>query len=287
MIRNIIYGIIVGIINIIPGISGGMALVFLGIFDKTMGSISNVVHIRNIKSKKKDLIFLFQLGIGLVIGLIGFAKIIEYLLNYYPTPTMYWFIGLIFFSSPTIIKKEMKKEKFSIIYFIMGLTIISILFFLSLKTKSINVDPSNYPIVTFSNMIWMIIYGIIGGFVTIIPGASGSIVLLILGKYQLIESYLAHVMSLHLNIVIPTFFFGLGALIGIVTGAKVVTYFITKYRSYSMSLILGLIVMSVIVLIPINVTYDLKTIISSLITFLFGGLMILGPQIYENKKVQK
>ncbi|MFR6100349.1 MAG: undecaprenyl phosphate translocase family protein [Longibaculum sp.] len=94
MIKNLIGGIAVGIANVIPGVSGGTMMVILGIFNRMMEAISGVFQKDN-DHRKEDILFLLQVLIGAAVGLIGFAKILEFLFNHYPTQTMYWLIGLI------------------------------------------------------------------------------------------------------------------------------------------------------------------------------------------------
>ncbi|MDD4036626.1 MAG: DUF368 domain-containing protein [Bacilli bacterium] len=284
MFVNIIKGIIVGIVNIIPGVSGGTALVLLGVFDKTMDSIAKISNFKKKENKKEAFVFLTQLGLGMLIGIVGFAKIISFLFEHYPTQTIYWFIGLITFSIPIIINTEIKKIKFSAPYFILGITIIIGVIYLNPGENTIIID--SFPKITLNHTLMVLGLGLIGGIITIIPGISGSMVLLILGKYHLIQSYLAHSTSLELNILIPITLFGIGASLGIVISSKVLTFLLKKYKGYTMSLVLGLVIMSIIAIIPFNVTYDTKTIITSLIAFLFGGLLIEIPKLKATKKVQ-
>jgi len=280
----VIYGIVIGITNIIPGVSGGTALIFLGIFDKTMKSISNIIKLDKITTKKDDIIFITKLGLGFIIGVIGFARIIDYLFVDYFVQTIYCFIGLIVFSLPIIIKNEMKNTVFSKIYFILGLIIIGLLYYYNPSSQN-NLIITDFPDITIIHSLELILLGTVAGIITIIPGISGSMFLLIVGKYYLIQSYIAESISLQPNILISIVFFGIGTLLGIIIGAKTITYLISKYKSYTMSLIIGLIVMSSIVLIPIDIHYNISISLSSLASFLFGGLIIISAEILKDKKI--
>ncbi len=187
---NIVQGIVIGVVNIIPGISGGTALVFLGIFDKTMKSISNIIKLEHIANKKDDLLFLIKIAIGFLIGVIIFAKTIDYLFINYFIQTMYWFIGLIVFSLPIIIKNEMKDIKFSKLYFLLGLCIVSLTYLFNINQEP-NFIITNFPDIKFIFLLKLILLGTMAGIMTIIPGVSGSMFLLILGQYSLIQSYIA------------------------------------------------------------------------------------------------
>lgn len=274
MIKNLVGGIAIGIANVIPGVSGGTMMVILGIFNRTMEAISGVFKKEN-PNRKDDILFLFQVLFGAAVGVIGFAKILEFLFNHYPTQTMYWFIGLIAFSIPLFLKGEMQGEKIKWIPLIVGMAIIFGLQLLNPGESTTEVNPA-FPSVSVSLCIRMIIVGIIGGATMLMPGVSGSMVLLIIGEYYLFKSYLAHVTSFQLNVLIPLFFIGIGVIIGIILSAKVCDFFVKRMKAYFLSLILGLIIASSLVLIPIHVTYNLSLIISSLIALIFGGVIVLG-----------
>ncbi|MGI6309713.1 MAG: DUF368 domain-containing protein [Bacilli bacterium] len=282
MIKNIISGIIFGIANIIPGISGGTVLVFLGLFNKTIECIANIFKRGPLSNKVTDILFLLQMGIGILIGLVSFAKVISYLLNYYPVQTMYWFIGLIVFSIPNVFRRELQGIKLSNIHFVMGMVIIVCLMFLNpTKTELVIKD---FPPITILYLSQLILLGMITAMITIIPGVSGSLFLLIIGKYYLIQSYVASSTTLQVDILVPIFFFGFGALIGLGIGARIINYFLINYQKATISFILGLVIMSAVVLIPINVTYNLSLILSSLISFLLGGVIIGGFEWLQVKR---
>lgn len=274
MLKNLVGGIAVGIANVIPGVSGGTMMVILGIFNRTMEAISGVLKKDN-EHRKDDILFLFQVLLGAAIGLIGFAKVLEFLFDSYPTQTMYWFIGLIALSIPLFLKGEMKGEKIRIIPLICGLAIIFGLEFFKPGDGVVNVNPA-FPEIDIMLCLMMIIVGIIGGATMLMPGVSGSMVLLIIGQYYLFKSYLANVTSFQLNVLIPLCFIGIGVIIGIILSAKVCDYFIKQYKAGFLSFILGLIIASSLVLIPFTATYDVFVIITSALAFVFGGVIVLG-----------
>lgn len=273
MIKNLIGGIAVGIANVIPGVSGGTMMVILGIFNQVMDSISNIFKPHN-PDRKKDIIFLLQVLIGAGIGLVGFAKILEFLFSDYPTQTMYWFIGLVLFSIPVFMKSEMKNDKCNWLFVIIGMVLIFLINYLNPGKEDLAVNPV-FPAITITLCIQMIFIGFIGGFSMLLPGVSGSMVLLILGQYYLFKSYLANVTSFQLDILIPLGFMGIGILLGIVASAKITGFCLKKNRVATLSFILGLIIASSIVLIPFHATYDIMMIITSLAAFAFGGVIVV------------
>ena len=274
MIKNIIGGIAIGIANVIPGVSGGTMMVILGIFNRMMEAISGIFKRVN-PNRKGDIIFIFQVLVGAAIGIVGFAKILEILFEYYPTQTIYWFIGLIAFSIPLFVKGEMKGEKLAIVPFVCGLAIIFGLEFLNPGEGNTVVNP-DFPPLSSGLFIKMVIIGAISGATMIMPGVSGSMVLLILGEYYLFKSYLAHVTSFSLDVIMPLGFMAIGIAFGIVVSAKLCQYFTRTHKAGFLSLILGLIIASSLVLIPFDVSYDFNLILTSLLAALFGGIIVFG-----------
>ena len=274
MIKNIIGGIAIGIANVIPGVSGGTMMVILGIFNRMMEAISGIFKRVN-PNRKEDIIFIFQVLVGAAIGIVGFAKILEILFEYYPTQTIYWFIGLIAFSIPLFVKGEMKGEKLAIVPFVCGLAIIFGLEFLNPGEGNTVVNP-DFPPLSSGLFIKMVIIGAISGATMIMPGVSGSMVLLILGEYYLFKSYLAHVTSFSLDVIMPLGFMAIGIAFGIVVSAKLCQYFTRTHKAGFLSLILGLIIASSLVLIPLDVSYDFNLILTSLLAALFGGIIVFG-----------
>lgn len=273
MIRNIIAGITVGIANVIPGVSGGTMMVLLGVFDKVMAAIPGVLKFK-MPEWKSHCIFVLQLLIGVAIGLVGFAKILEYLFVVAPTQTMYWFIGLVAFSIPVFIKQEMHGHKLNLLPFIIGVVIVVALEYLNPNDTSI-VTPV-IPAITASHLLLMVAMGFIGGFAMFLPGVSGSMVLLILGYYHLFKTYLAAVTTFRLDVLIPLAFMGVGILVGIVVSAKILGTALAKNKRSTLSFLLGLIVTSTIVLVlqTLDVEFDLVLVITSFIAFIFGGLIV-------------
>ena len=274
MIKNIIGGIAIGIANVIPGVSGGTMMVILGIFNRMMEAISGIFKRVN-PNRKDDIIFIFQVLVGAAIGIVGFAKILAILFEYYPTQTIYWFIGLIAFSIPLFVKGEMKGEKLAIVPFVCGLAIIFGLEFLNPGEGNTVVNP-DFPPLSSGLFIKMVIIGAISGATMIMPGVSGSMVLLILGEYYLFKSYLAHVTSFSLDVIMPLGFMAIGIAFGIVVSAKLCQYFTRTHKAGFLSLILGLIIASSLVLIPFDVSYDFNLILTSLLAALFGGIIVFG-----------
>ena len=180
MLKTIIGGIWVGVANIIPGVSGGTIMVLLGLFDRLMESISNIFNIKiKLKDKKKDFLFLIQFILGAGIGLVGFAKILEFLFVSFEIQTLYLFIGLILFSLPMLKKKELNNTKINWVYLLIGIFIIGLISYLAPGEEG-NIVPLSDLLAKDLNiafLLTLILIGAISGAAMMFPGVSGSMVL--------------------------------------------------------------------------------------------------------------
>ncbi len=284
MLKVLIGGIAVGLANIIPGVSGGTMMVVLGLFNRVMSSISGIFSKHN-PNRLDDIKFLATLLIGAGIGLVVFAKILEWCFGNYPTQTMYCFVGMVAFSIPSLIKSEMNEDEklnanvpvskkiVSLLGFIIGCAIIFGLMMAAPENKELVL--SEFPSIDLMYLATMVMVGFIAGFAMFIPGVSGSMCLLIIGQYYLFKSLLANVTSFDLQILIPLGFMGIGILLGIVASSKITGYCLKHFHNATIYFILGLVIASSIVLIPLDVHYDMMTIISCLLTLIAGGIIVL------------
>ena len=286
MIKNFLGGISIGIANIIPGVSGGTIIVILGLFDKTMESISNVFKLKiSWKERIESLLFLFQVGIGLVIGLVGFAKILEFLFVKFEMQTLFFFAGLILFSVPMLKKQEMDNKKIKPIYFILGILLIGLIAYLN-PGESSNIVKLDTLLNTKLDAIYLltlVLVGFISGATMIFPGISGSMVLLVIGKYHLFKGYVANVTTFDFKILIPLVFIAIGVGLGIILSAKLTNWLIKNFKQNTVSFIIGLIIMSSIIILPMK-GYTLLNTITSIIFFIIGGGIIIVFDKIKNKK---
>lgn len=274
-------GIAVGIANIIPGVSGGTMLVIFDLFERLTDSISDLFK-KNTETRKKSFIFILEVLIGVAIGLVAFAKVLGFTLEHIEAETIFWFMGLIIFSIPLVVKKELKEEKFNIIFFLIGVLIIGVLEYFNLH-GGLASTPDDGSVLSYLILAGL---GAIGGMAMIFPGISGSMVMLVLGKYEMVRSYIDEVTSLDINIYIKLAVFAFGALIGVILSAKILSKVIKKYRGKVVSLILGFIIASALIL-PLNLANEIiwstEKICGLLASFVLGGIVIYGLYKLENK----
>ncbi len=285
MIKNFIGGILIGIANIIPGVSGGTVIVILGLFDKVMESISNLFKLKiSLKERINSFLFLCQIGIGLIVGLVGFAKILEFLFVKFEMQTLYLFAGLILASIPMLKKQEME-GKINPIYFVLGILLIGTIAYLNPGESDniVEIDTLLNTDLTLFYLLTLVLIGAISGATMIFPGISGSMVLLVIGKYHLFKGYIANVTSFNLNILIPLVFIAMGVGLGIIMSAKITNYLLKNFKQNTMSFIIGLIIMSSIIILPTS-GYNLINTLTSILMFIVGCILIILFDKLKNKK---
>lgn len=272
MFKNIIKGMMIGIANIMPGVSGGTLAVSMGIYDK-------LIHcIRHILSEfKESMKFLLPIFAGAGIALVALTFVIEALFQYYPIPTNLLFIGLIVGGLPPVVTK-VKSHKLSFGHILAGL-----LFFALVVGMAMMGDNGNRQVTLnlgIVPMIKLVLVGIIAAATMIIPGVSGSMVLLILGYYQpiiqQITAFCTAVITLDMAgilhgiaILLP---FGIGVLIGILGIAKIIEIIFEKYPVYVYCAIIGLIAASPIAILVCSnfAGFSVSVLLISIVTFAAG-----------------
>ena len=280
-LKSFFGGIAVGIANIIPGVSGGTMLVIFGLFEKLTNAISDLFK-RETTTRKESFIFLVKVFLGAAIGIVAFAKVLGFTLKYMEAETIFWFMGLILFSVPIIIRNELKGEKFNIIFFLIGAAMIAVLEYFNLHGGLANTGDDG------SIISYLILAGLgaIGGISMIFPGISGSMVMLVLGKYEMIRSYIDKLTSLDINIYIKLAVFGIGAVLGVIISSKILSKVIDKFRGKTISLILGFIIASALIL-PLNLENELilstEKVCGLIVSFVLGGVLIYFLDRLEKK----
>lgn len=272
MFKNIIKGMMIGIANIMPGVSGGTLAVSMGIYDKLIHCITHILS-----EFKESMKFLLPIFAGAGIALVALTFVIEALFQYYPIPTNLLFIGLIVGGLPPVVTK-VKSHKLSFGHILAGL-----LFFALVVGMAMMGGNGNRQVILnlgIVPMIKLVLVGIIAAATMIIPGVSGSMVLLILGYYQpiiqQITAFCTAVITLDMAgilhgvaILLP---FGIGVLIGILGIAKIIEIIFEKYPLYAYCAIIGLIAASPIaILVCSNFTgFSVSVLLISIVTFAAG-----------------
>lgn len=265
----ILKGFILGIANIIPGVSGGTLAMTMGIYEDIIKSISSIL-----KTPKKSLKLLLYLGIGAALSILILSKLLNYTLTNYAFATTLFFIGLIVGGFPLLLKKA-KGHKVSLGYLLSFLSTTSLVIILRLLQTSENTVSLNN--VSLFTMIILLLVGMLAASTMVIPGVSGSFVLMLIGFYKPILNTISNITKINLLghnllILVP---FGIGVLLGIVLTAKLIEYLLKKYEIYTYYGIYGFILASILVLI-LNV-YNKATGIPEVVVGIL--LVLLGTFI--------
>lgn len=258
-------GILIGIGMILPGVSGGVIAVILGVYDKIIYSLSNFFS-----DYKKNARFLIPLFIGMGIGAIISAKILIYIFNKYFIESCYLFIGLITGSMPFLIKEGKEKDKNKINYFLLTFTFI-LSFIVTVFFKN-NLNLSQELSNNFESFFKLFITGIIFISGKIIPGLSSSCMLMMIGMYSYYINIMSNPLTYTLNNPIQMIFIILGIIVGAVIFIKLMNYLLNIYYSTTYSLIIGFVLGSLIVMYPntINITGILTLFIGILVSYYFS-----------------
>lgn len=234
----VVYGVVMGISNVVPGVSGGTMAIIFGFYDRLISVLT-----LNIQAIKENFKFMVLLAIGIVIGIVGFAKVMNYLMVTFEHPTYMAFIGVILGSLPMIVKKaEIKKISPSII--IPFLITFGSMILLSMFGDE---NAAQVSVVQLNVLLIVAIFAssAIATVTMLLPGISGSLLLLVLGMYQGVYGYaIGEFVFPHIIIV------ALGMLTGLIVGAKWVDYFLRHHKEAMYAGILGLLAGSLIQLFP-------------------------------------
>lgn len=235
LIKNFLKGAVISISQLIPGVSGGTIAMILGIYDELIHSINNILS--DFKNQYK---LLLEVGIGAITGILLFSNIVSSLLEKYPTELGYLFIGVILGGAPLMFRKATINgfNKISLIYLILGTIIVLLMGDEGTENSMILTSLS------FINFIWLFIAGIIIAIALILPGISGSFMLLILGLYSTVINAIS---ELNIPIIIPIL---LGIIIGTILTAKLIENLLSKYPEPTYMIIFGFILGSVFKVLP-------------------------------------
>ena len=288
-IMNVLKGIAIGIANVIPGFSGGTMAVMVKIYDLFVYAFANFFNdFKNVIKK------CWSLFVGIILGILIALVTIVKLLEVIPFITVMFFVGLIIGSIPTIYKKakQGKLKIADIIGFIIAIVVI----------VGLPLLPQNDVQVSYNIGLYIILFvlGIICSSAMVIPGVSGSLVLMAFGYYSFvmitIKDLLKNLFNFSLdnywNMFISIACFALGCLIGIVFISKLIAKLTKMYPKTVFFTILGLLVASPFSIIyatcnEYTISFDFWTIFFSVISFAFGlGLVIFGEYMSNKTRIE-
>lgn len=279
-ILDIIKGVFMGVANIIPGVSGGTMAVSMGIYDDIIRSITHLFT-----QFKKSILTLLPYIIGMGLGLVGLSFLIEKLFESYNFQTNAAFVGLILGGIPILLKRFKGKR-------VGGGSIVTFVIFFAGIIGFTLMSGERADVVIQINAIEMMklfLIGVVASATMVIPGVSGSMILLLIGYYNPILStvtgFLSALKAMDIatawNCVLVLAPLGIGVIVGIFAIAKLIEMLLKKYEVLTFSAILGLVVSSpfaIFILSGIPQDMSIGTIVGAVICFVagFGVAYALG-----------
>lgn len=285
---NFFNGFMMALADSVPGVSGGTIAFLLGFYDNFINALDSLLH----KEKRMDGIkYLFKLGIGWIIGMGLSVLILTSVFESHIYKVSSLFIGFILISIPIIIKEEkdiLKKNYLNILFLILGIVIVFLItYFNSTKLADMSLTK-----LTLSHSIYIFIVGMIAISAMILPGISGSTLLLIFGLYLPIITGIKDLMHFNFSSFWGLFIFGLGVITGILSIIKLLKKALDNYRCATVYLIIGLMIGSIysITMGPTTLDNPVDAINFSnfnILFFVIGGVVVAGLQklkIFNSKK---
>lgn len=267
----------------VPGVSGGTIAFLLGFYDDFIGSLNSLLS--GTKDERlKALKFLVKLGIGWIIGFVSAILILTQVFESHIYQISSLFMGFILFSIPVICmeeKESLKGKYWGIIFTLLGIGLVVIISVLSPSSEG-----NAAVTLSFGKLIYIFIAGMIAISAMVLPGISGSTLLLIFGLYVPTISYIKEFMHLNFEGVPFLIALGLGIITGIIAVIKLIKYVLEHHRSQTIYFILGLMIGSLYAITQGATTLDnpkpAMTIHTfSIVFFIIGGAIILGLQFLK------
>ena len=268
LILKLLQGSLVGLGAVLPGISGGVLCVIFGIYKTIIEFLAD--PFRKLKTHLPKLI---PYGIGGVIGFLGVAKLLAFLLERFEAPSVCVFIGLIVGMLPSLFREAGEQGRTWKSYLSMSITMIFIFALLiSLKIFSIEIVP---------NFAWYLFCGCCLALSVIAPGMSFSTLLMPLGLYQ---PFVDGLSSFRLDILIPT---GIGALLTVLLFAKLVDMLFKRHHSIAFHGIIGIVIAATVMIIPLKTFTTSVTSCIVNIVCIAGGMVVALLLDKFNQKYEK
>ena len=270
-ISLILKGIVLGVSFILPGVSGGVLSVVMGIYDKLIEAVSHFYE--SWANFKKYFNFLFFLGVGGIISVLILTNVIEFALNKIPVITILLFVGLIVGGVPQLFNKIKNEVSFgNILLMFIGIGLLVIMSFTTGGVGNQVIDTS------LISMIKMFGIGVLSSATIVIPGVSGSFLLMVIGYYEPLLRIVNEITSftnLYNNIIvmIPL---GIGLVVGAILIARVIDFCLKKYPVKTYYVIIGFVIASIIevFLSVFNYNFTLLTMFIGLVLMVVSSIVV-------------
>lgn len=292
-----ICGFLMALADSVPGVSGGTIAFLLGYYDDFIGSLDSFVPGGTPKSERKakiikSLKFLLRLGIGWVIGFISAVLVLTSVFQEHIYQVSSLFLGFIIFSIPLIVKEEMesiKNKYYNLIFTVLGAGLVILITVLNPNGDSGSVESG----LNILNYLYFALTGMIGISAMVLPGISGSTILLIFGTYIPVMTGIKNILHFNFSSIGEIGSFAVGIIVGILLVIRLVRLALEKFRSQTIYGILGLMIGSLYAVVRGPETLKDNPLPSmtfesfSIIFFIIGAAVIAGLQfvkLFVNKR---
>ncbi|EXO59237.1 membrane protein [Staphylococcus aureus DAR3512] len=276
---NILKGFAMGTSDLVPGVSGGTIALLLGIYNQFIASISGIFSRRFWPS----FTFLIPIIIGMLLAMGSLSNLFNYLLSQHHIPTMFFFGGLIIGIVPYLLKISNYKTSFTTKHYMMVIAGIAILIVITLMN---NGDKHAGETLTLSTglIIKYFIAGMCASSAMLLPGISGSFMLLVFGVYGTVMLAISEVVKLNFTGLPILLAGGFGVLAGFIISSKIIQYFLTHHKLMTFALIIGFVVGSLFAVFP-GLPTNIVMWFVSLVVFIIGFIvsLTLGRITAENE----
>lgn len=276
---NILKGFAMGTSDLVPGVSGGTIALLLGIYNQFIASISGIFSRRFWPS----FTFLIPIIIGMLLAMGSLSNLFNYLLSQHHIPTMFFFGGLIIGIVPYLLKISNYKTSFTTKHYMMVIAGIAILIVITLMN---NGDKHAGETLTLSTglIIKYFIAGMCASSAMLLPGISGSFMLLVFGVYGTVMLAISEVVKLNFVGLPILLAVGFGVLAGFIISSKIIQYFLSHHKLMTFALIIGFVVGSLFAVFP-GLPTNIVMWFVSLAVFIIGFIvsLTLGRITAENE----
>ena len=283
-IVNCLSGFFMALADSVPGVSGGTIAFILGFYDEFINSLNTLTSKNSIEEKKKAIFFLIKLGIGWITGMVLSVLFLASIFDEQIYKISSIFIGLIIVAIPLIIKSE--KEAIignykNIIFTIIGITIVALITYFNPSGEGMKLSIDH---LSFGLILYVFVAGMIAISAMVLPGISGSTLLLIFGLYTGIINAIKEFLSLNFSYLPVLIIFGLGVITGIISTIRIIKIELQKHRSQMIYLILGLMIGSLYAVFMGPTTLEVPKAAMDLSTFSFVYFIIGGAILFFLEK---
>jgi len=246
-ILNFIRGFCMALADSVPGVSGGTIAFILGFYDDFVNALNNLISSDKI-GRINGFKFLYKIGIGWIVGFILSVLFITNIFekNIYEISSL--FLGFIISSIPLIVKSEiktLKNNKKHIVFLLIGILIVGAMTYFNPVTSSGHSLSINYNNLNLLFIAYIFISGMIGISAMVLPGISGSTILLIFGLYAPILNGVKEILKGNFEYLAGILIFGFGIILGVLLTVRAVRYLLRNFRSQTMYCIIGLMIGSI------------------------------------------